>query len=374
MKKLNFIFAAVLSCSCASSPNVHSNDKSNPDTKEIFERSGLQLEQSETYFKSLKITRISQDEKFTQMLDLLPGEDMSKAAQPAELRAYKPSMNHSDDAGDNIIGVNGRFNWKSLEELQSAVESAYAGNSIGILQVLTQNWEIKNLMVGYDHKRSDLDLLPAEIPIPISLVTKVTPGSWAEKSGLEKQDFIFGKAKFETAEKRRSRIPVVNLLVAYSVDEKLNSGNVGRTEAAYNFLNQMFRDMKPYRPAIGHRKGVMGYNSLLRVAVIRNGILLRKNLYYSKYVGVGPQFGCLPYCGAASPLIKALPEESPGFRDGLKLEDHVISVNGKKVYNSWDTVQYIRKFNYGDELTFVVIRNGQPVKVKTRLDWVVEYK
>lgn len=353
--------SALLAFGCSSIQEKSDRAIGLSDICSARQKSGLILESSRVKRFSLKITKIIDGAKFTQIVPLLPGEDLRKAYQPAEISTEN----------DSIIGVGGKVDWNSAEELASAVESAYSKDSFTGIQIANDKTAvIRTIITGDKHRRSDLEIAPEwHMNFLNSKVYGVIPGSWAEKSGLRAGDEIAGALEFQSAEIQRSHIPLMNYSRKENQVETADSDEIVKI---YGFLDKMFQDIKPYKPISGHKDGLMGYAALLRVMIVRNGKIEHKNLVNSRYVGVGAQFPCFPYCGKAKPVIKALLENSSGYRAGFQLEDLVISINGKKVHNSWDTVQYIRRFNFGDELTFMVLRNGQPVKVKTTLDWVIE--
>lgn len=391
MKSLNLLLAVILFVGCASVQKTNYKE-SDVNVAEVIEKSGVELDEINFRFKSFKITKASKSAKFFQSVKILPGEDMKRAVKRISLEPWQSDLS----GGDSVIGVDGKVVWESQKDLESAIESVYNGNLttkdtivIGIngatdsnakplhtIQVISKDMSVRNILVELEHKRSDLDFSPHTQLIPVSVVKNVATGSWAEKSGIEKYDFIFGNLSFETAEKTKSKTLLYKTLVGYSVKETLEYGNVGIRNTAYGFLGQMFRKIKLYKPVPGRDDGVIGYGALMRnTAIIRDGKLIRKNLYRSVEIAVGVQFDCKPMCVSADAEIYRIPEDSPAYRDGLATGDIIESINGEKVHNAWDATQLLHhKFNLDDKLTFLVLRNGEPTLVTTSVGIVTEYK
>lgn len=361
MKKLSLLTALCLMSACVSTNTRNSSGK-DADTAVGFttETHGLTLEQKTNQRIALKINKVSATAKFMQSIPSLPGENMRKAYQPASVTASE----------DYIIGINGNLNWKSQDELLSALTAIYEKQSMIPMHVInSKTWKVRHIFISDGHSLNDLSLSSATLAMEVSEVKEVASNSWAERSGLKVGDEIVGSVKFRAATIRRSNVPFLN----YNRNETSTKETVaGNTTAVTELFNTMFRNIKPYIPTKGNRDGLMGDVGLIQTNVVRGSTLMPKNLSHSRYVGLGVLFNCTPYCGSASPVVKAMRENSSGGRSGIKLEDLALAVNGKRVYNSWDTVRKIRKLNFGDTVVFRVMRDEKPVDITMKVEWVIE--
>ena len=361
MKKISLLAVLFLTSACVTSnPQKSSSFGNVPAEGLTTETHGLLLEQKTTQRVALRIDKVSATAKFTQSVPTLPGENMRNAYQPATVAG----------SDDYIIGINGNLNWKTQDELLSALSEVYGKNSMIPMHVINaKTWKVQHVFISDGHSLNDLTLSSATLTMYVSAVKGVAPGSWAERRGLKNGDEIVGTVKFRSATIRRSGIP----FLTYNRNETSTQETVaGNTPAVTDFLNTMFQSIKPYMPTKTNRAGIMGDVGLLRVTLIRGSALMPKDLSHSRYVGLGVLFDCQPYCGSARPVVKAMREDSAGGRSGIKLEDVAWSVNGKRVHNSWDTVRKIRKLNFGDSVVFRVMRNGNPVDITMKVEWVIE--
>lgn len=358
MKYVVTLVTAMLLTSCAGNkPFLIPVTETPKATVGGSERAGLKLTETEIQIPSLTVERVAANAKFTQLLQLLPGADMRKAHQPATL-----------NPGDILIGVNEKLLWQSADELLSAVRDVYQRKSMITLQVLdSKTGALKNIFAGDKHTLNDLTLKPQnKSKFSAIRVSDVRSESWAASHNLRSGDLIISKIQFRSAIIRRSRFPIV-IKVSRSespVKETLTTD----TQGLENFLNLMFADVKPYQP--NHSPdGVMGYATLLRLWRIRDNTMTHLELYKEKYVGLGVQFGCLPYCGKAEPVIRTIAADSPAQKALLEVNDLVISINGKKISNSWDALKAIRKLNYGDKIVCRVLRKNQLIDAETIIGW-----
>ena len=361
MKKLSLLAALCLMSACVSTNTKSSSVKNDASVVGFtVETHGLTLEYKTDQRVALKVEWVSANAKFKRLVPILPGENMQNGYQSTAVTASE----------DYIIGINGNIGWKSQDELLNAVTEAYKNNKMVPLHVINvKTGRLQHVVAGDDHSLNDLSLSSATLTINVSSVKDVQTKSWAEKNGLLVGDEIIGAAQFRSATIRRSRIPLLD----YNRNEtKSQEASGGEASAVQNFFDVMFEKIAPWQPAGANHNGLMGAVGLVRVTVARGSVLMHKDLSHSRYVGLGVLFSCTPYCGNAKPEIKAMRENSAGARAGLKLDDMVWSVNGKRVYNSWDTTKKLRKLNYGDAVALRVLREGRPVDIITKIDWVIE--
>lgn len=362
MKKMSL--ALVLVSVCASYGMSVSAEEGGP-LSEVSgkETSGVILEKETVRLSALNIEAVSPNAKFTKIVPILPGEDMRKEYQPAEIVPNE----------DLIIGVGGQTLWTSSGALLSAVGNAYGKNPFKTVQVL--KWpggNVENILIGNGNSPGDLSLSASSTEYSCIKIASVVPGSWAERSGLRAGDEFIGKTEFQSAIIRRSRLP----FLTYSRNKKTTQiASSGDVSAVAKFFDDMFRDINPYRPTKENKDGLMGEATLLRVSLVRDLALIHKDLVRSRNIGLGAGFNCLPTCGATEPVVTWVAENSAAARAGLKVGDLITSINGKSVYRTWETVQKIRKLNYGDPITLRVIRgdrSGQLLDIATKIDWVIE--
>lgn len=361
MKQLSLLTALCLMSGCVSAnTKVSSATDSATVPDSIKETSGVTLEKTSGTMIAMRIEEVSPKAKFNRVVPLQPGDSMLDAYQPAEILPEK----------DCIVGVDGRMAWDSTGALSEAVTDAFGKNSPQTIQVLrVSSGKIQNVVAGSGNLLSDLRTSFATVAYPSLTIASVVPGSWAEKNGLRVGDKIVGTIRLQTVAAKRSRF----LFMTYASNEKssreIPAGDIAETDG---LLNKMFREIKPYQPTKGNEDGLMGESVVLKLSVIRDSKLLLKSLPRSRHVGLGVMFDCQPYCAGAKPVIKAMRKNSPGERAGLKLEDLALAIDGKKVNSSWDIVKKMRKLNYGDSVTFRVLRNDKVVDVTAKLDWVTE--
>ena len=325
----------------------------------VVERAGVEFEQTDSTHAVLVVDRVSQKAGFTQLMPLLPGDDMGDA--------YKPGKVGKDDL---LIGVNRKVHWNSSEELLAAVREVYDRKSMVTLQFYdAKTWAVKNIVAGDKHVFNDLEFGFANVSFPAVRVTKVLYESWATKRGLQVGDMLISRIKFQSVTRRRSRMP----LVTYSREEDpVREHAIGQVKDVTDFLNSAFLDVKPYRPVVGEKDGLMGYASLISFWAVRDESLMYMSLPNSRYVGLGVQIPCLPYCGKASPVVGAISLNSPAAEAGFQVGDLIVAVNGKSVKTSWDALKSIWKLNYTDPIVCRVLRKDELVDVTAKIGWVVE--
>lgn len=361
MKQLSLLTALCLMSACVSA-NTKVSSETEPTTvsDSIMETSGLTLENATGLWHAMRFEEVSPKAKFNRIVPLQPGDNMRDAYQPATILPGK----------SYIVGVDGRMAWDSAGALASAVADAFGKNSPQTIQVLQiDSGAIQNIIVGAGNSAADLRTSSTWIATPSAKVTEVVPGSWAEKNGLRVGDKLVGAVQLQIIAAKRSRF----LFMTYASNKKSSyEVSVDNTVETNRLLGKMFRDIKPYQPTKGNEDGLMGESVVLKLSVIRDSKLLLKSLSSSRHVGLGVMFDCQPYCAGAKPVIKAMRKNSPGERAGLKLEDLALTIDGKKVSSSWDIVKKMRKLNYGDSVTFRVLRNDKVTDVTAKLDWVTE--
>lgn len=86
--------------------------------------------------------------------------------------------------------------------------------------------------------------------------------------------------------------------------------------------------------------------------------------------GYGPSFGSIPDMAFSGKGVKFsdLREGSPAQKAGLKAGDIMTSFDGKTIDNLYDFTYALRSKSVGDEVDVNVLRNGQPLTVKVKLE------
>lgn len=362
MKNLSLAMSLLLTSACVTPNRQTSNPTGNLSAEGLStELHGLTLEKSSSIWFALKIEGVSPNAKFNRIIPLLPGENMRETYKPTDILPGK----------DYIVGVDGQMLWNSTGALSAAMTEAYGKNSLKTLQVLRiePDDKIQNIVAGDGNSLGDLRTSFAAVIYPSVKVVSVKAGSWAERNGLRAGDEIVSTVRLQSIIAKRSRL----LLMSYASNQK-SSRDISSSDAeeVMNLFDTMFRKIKPYHPDRGDLGGVLGRADLLKISLIRNSVLMNKNLSHSRHIGLGVMFDCAQYCANAKPVIKAMRKNSSGEQSGLKLEDLVLSVNGKRVYTSWDVIKKIRKLNYGDAVTFRLMRDDKPMDVTAKIDWVIE--
>lgn len=359
MKKLGLLFtASLIFFGCAGTKKKSSALPHLKGNTNVSDRAEFQFVSTTSAHHCFLVTNVSPNAQFTRLVPILPGVDMRKAYQPATLKT-----------GDVLIGIDKKLRWNSSEELHEALRTAYQSSAHVTLQFIEQDTgQIKHIIANDAHALTDVTFISGYVVLPVIQVTDVSSSGWAMRNGLQIGDRIVGELEFQSATIRRSKLP----LVTYARNEfPTERKPVANAEGISGFLNTMFQDVTPYQPN-NNRNGVMGYAALLRVSIVRDDKLVLADLPYVRYIGLGTQFGCDPYCGKAPPVVKAIFSNSSGARAGFQLEDIVLSINGKSVHNSWDAAQRLRKLNYGDKAVCRVMRKDQLVDITAVVDWVVE--
>jgi hypothetical protein len=365
MRKMPAFFVMLFAIGCAHVPDITS-DLNTRNYYLVLKRDyGIELERKELEFHAVRVKLVSPDAKFTQIVPQLPGEDMRKAYQPAKLQK-----------GDLIIGLNGVVFWDSSEELLKAIADRYQRKQMVTMQVLDHIGDINNIVIGDGHSEKDFQVETAESNTHFNVLAEmlqiknILPNSFGAKEGLKPGDFFVGRARFNSAVIRRSKLP----FVSYSRHEfPVESAVLKDAADLGNWVARMHTKLKPYQLTSDGRDGVMGYATALELWTIQDRRLTRRIITRARYIGLGIQFGCDPYCGKAPPFVKAIFANSAGGRAGFQLEDLVLSVNGKKVHSSWQATQLIRKLNYGDKVVCRVLCGKEVVDISTEINWVFEY-
>ncbi|GEM_PF-4433695 len=367
-KTLTFLAVILLSgCSGVQRKELPQTAESRLQTDEVvLERTGLTLAESEIEIPAFEVTWVSSSALFTQLKTAMPGDDMRDIYRPAKL-----------SVGDRLIAVNdvmvsesaeGDLNGFYENKLLSAYDSKQSYFPMQFLDAKTG--EVKTILSNYGHLKSDFNLRPVHLRVKGTSVSSVRPDTWAARHEIVPGDMLIGSIRLQSVTTRRSWAkfaPHKRSVYPTKAASGSDTGNVS------SLLASMFRDMKPYQPDRSGKDGVMGYASLANLTVIKEKKNLRHlSLTHTRYVGLGLQFDCSPYCGRAKPVIKAMFPQSSGSRAGFQLEDLALEVNGKKVHSSWQAVQIIRKLDFGDTLTIRVQRKTEIHDIKVKVDWVYE--
>lgn len=361
MNRLSLALVLFLTSACVSANTKVSSatdTAATPDSAK--ETSGVTLEKTTGLWPAIRIDEVSPKAKFNKVVPLQPGDNMRDAYQSVNILPGK----------DYIVGVDGQIVWNSTAALSAAVADAFGKNSPQTIQVLQiDSGVIRNIIAGDGNSTADLRTSSTWVTNPSVKVTDVVPGSWAERNGLRAGDELVGMVQLQTIAAKRSRF----LFMTYESNEKSSREiPAGDTVEMDRLLAKMFREIKPYQPTRENRDGLTGESALLKLSIVRNSRLLLKSLSRSRHVGLGVMFDCQPYCAGAKPVIKAMRKNSPGERAGLRLEDLALAIDGKKINSSWNIVKKMRKLNYGDTVTFRVLRNDKVVDIAAKLDWVTE--
>lgn len=333
---------------------------------EVLEKAGLKLEETVIEMPAFRVTSVSTSARFTEIKSVMPGDDMRDVYRPGEL-----------SAGDWLVGVNNALVTEdSKKDMSGFYEnkflSAYASKqSLIPLQFLdTRTGEVKTLLSNDKHSLGDYKLEPGYVHMKGTMISAVRPGSWADKHKLSAGDLLIGQVRLQAVTLRRSWMkfaPHKRLIHPLEVTESSEILQVSR------LLASMFREVRAYRPASSDKDGVMGHGTLASLSTVKDRkVILPLSLANTRYVGLGLQFDCSPYCGNAKPVIKAMFPQSSGARAGFQLEDLALEVNGKKVHSSWQAVQIIRRIDYGETLTIKVRRGNEIHSIDVKVDWVYE--
>lgn len=86
--------------------------------------------------------------------------------------------------------------------------------------------------------------------------------------------------------------------------------------------------------------------------------------------GYGPKFGSIPDMGWESGGVRFadVTPASPAAKSGLRAGDILVEFDGKKIDNLYDFTYVLRSKAAGDEVEVVVLRDGQPWRVKVQLE------
>ena len=225
-------------------------------------------------------------------------------------------------------------------------------------------------LIGSDAS-SDIAVLKIDAndlkPVTIGSSTSLVVGEEVTAIGNPLGELTFSLTKGVVSALDRTVTIENKVMTLIQTDTAINSGNSGG--ALFNMYGEVVGVTNARCTTTGSGYSVDNIGFAIPIDSVKSLINnLVDNGYAAKsYIGIGAVDASLDDSQdevTEGALIKKVTEDSPAEQAGLKVDDIVTEVNGKKVKSAGELTSYVKSSAAGDVLNLKVYRDGSYIEVK----------